>query len=78
MQKSNNKFQVGNRFHLGKKIGVGGFGEVYLAQDTVANKDCAIKMESRTNGMSILNYEYKILQHLISVEGIPKVHKYGS
>ena len=60
MQKSN-KFVVGNRFNLGQKIGMGGFGEVYLAQDSVTNTNCALKMESRTNGMSILNYEYKIL-----------------
>lgn len=27
--------------------------------------------------MPILNYEFKILQHLKNVEGVPEVYKYG-
>jgi serine/threonine protein kinase len=34
-------------------------------------------MESRTGGLPILNYEYKILQHLKNVEGVPNVYKFG-
>lgn len=71
------QFKIGNRFILNDKIGMGGFGEVYLAKDTKTHKTCAVKMESRAGGMPILNYEYKIMQHLKDTEGVPNVFKFG-
>jgi serine/threonine protein kinase len=71
------QFKIGKRFTLDKKVGMGGFGEVYLAKDSKTGLNCAVKMESRTGGMPILNYEYKILEHLKNIEGVPNVHKFG-
>ena len=33
-------FRVGNNYHLGRKIGSGAFGEIYLGTD-VSNGRCA-------------------------------------
>jgi len=77
MQRTPTHFNIGNRFLLDKKIGMGGFGEVYMAKDSTTGKNCAVKMESRVAGMPVLNYEFKILQHLKNLEGVPQVYKFG-
>lgn len=35
--------RVAGRFKMGKKIGSGSFGEIFLAVDLQSGKDCAIK-----------------------------------
>ena len=39
------QIKVNNQFKLGKKIGSGSFGEIYLGFDTVTNREVAVKFE---------------------------------
>jgi casein kinase 1 len=38
--------RVGNKFRLGRKIGSGSFGEIYLGTDVQTNEEVAIKLVS--------------------------------
>ncbi|KAH0941930.1 hypothetical protein HID58_001567 [Brassica napus] len=57
--------RVGNKFRLGRKIGSGSFGEIYLGTNIQTNEEVAIKLESVKTKHPQLLYEsklYKILQ----------------
>ena len=40
---------IANRYHLGKKLGEGGFSEVFEATDARSKDKCALKLEQRTS-----------------------------
>ena len=42
---SHDDVRVNNRFKMGKKIGSGSFGEIYLGLDMVTNREVAVKFE---------------------------------
>ena len=52
-------FQVYN-FRLGRKIGSGSFGDIYLGSSLTTNEDVAIKLESTKSRHPQLNIESKI------------------
>lgn len=71
---------VGGRFRLGKKIGSGSFGDIYIATTTDTNKDVAVKLESVRSRHPQLAYEYKLyrlLGHNGQAPGVPKVYWFG-
>ncbi|KAG9151083.1 hypothetical protein Leryth_002649 [Lithospermum erythrorhizon] len=56
---------VGNKFRLGRKIGSGSFGEIYLGTNIQTNEEIAIKLENVKTKHPQLLYEsklYRILQ----------------
>lgn len=71
------EFLIGKRFKLGRKIGVGGFGEVYEASDNKTKNNVAVKLENRTSGALVLQHEVRILKELEGVKGIPIPLKFG-
>jgi casein kinase 1 len=57
--------RVGNKFRLGRKIGSGSFGEIYLGTNIHTNEELAIKLENVKTKHPQLLYEsklYRILQ----------------
>ncbi|KAL2534048.1 casein kinase 1-like protein 2 [Abeliophyllum distichum] len=69
--------RVGNKFQLGRKIGSGSFGEIYIGTNIQTNEDVAIKLENVKTKHPQLYYEsrsYKILQ---GGTGIPNVKWFG-
>ena len=38
---------AGGRFRLGRKLGSGSFGEIYIATDLGTNEEVAVKLEPR-------------------------------
>ena len=66
---------IGNKYKLGRRIGEGSFGKVYIAKDSETNKEVAIKLEHITTKKK-LYFEYKCLKILQS-HRIPKVMHYG-
>ncbi|OXB81115.1 UNVERIFIED_CONTAM: hypothetical protein H355_005045 [Colinus virginianus] len=59
------ELRVGNKYRLGRKIGSGSFGDIYLGTDIVAGEEVAIKLECVKTKHPQLHIEskiYKIMQ----------------
>ena len=76
--------RVGGRFSLGRKIGSGSFGDIYLGKELQTGEEVAIKLESVKSRHPQLQYEwrlYRILQRPNSTSpqpiGIPSVRWFG-
>ncbi|CAA6666131.1 unnamed protein product [Spirodela intermedia] len=69
--------RVGNKFSLGRKIGGGSFGEIYLGTNIQTNEDVAIKLENAKTKHPQLLYEWKLYRILQGGNGIPNVRWYG-
>ena len=69
--------RVANRFKMGKKIGSGSFGEIYLGLDMKTGKEVAVKFEMLSTRRAQVCEEAKLLQDFIGVEGFPKFTWYG-
>ena len=55
--------RIAGRFKLGKKLGSGSFGEIYLATDLSSNEDVAVKLEHKKTKHPQLHIEcrfYKV------------------
>ena len=62
----NTKF---DRYKLIRNLGKGGFSEVWLAEDTLADVQCAIKIflpsvQMDEEGLDVFRDEYKIIHNL--------------
>ncbi|KAK2714803.1 hypothetical protein QYM36_009123 [Artemia franciscana] len=72
------ELRVGNRYRLGRKIGSGSFGDIYLGKNITTGEEVAIKLECLKTKHPQLHIEcrfYKILQGGI---GIPSIKWAGS
>lgn len=84
---SSKQLRVGGRFALGRKIGSGSFGDIYLGSNIQTNEEVAIKLEGVKTRHPQLSYEYRlyrILQNKVSLDqpdsesvGIPSVRWFG-
>lgn len=68
---------VGGKFKLGKKIGSGSFGELYLAVNVQNGEEVAVKLESVTSRHPQLHYESKLYMLLQGGTGIPHLKWFG-
>ncbi|VAH59307.1 unnamed protein product [Triticum turgidum subsp. durum] len=64
---------VGRKFKLGRKIGSGSFGVIYLATDMDTYEIVAVKIESSSSKHPQLFYEAKIYNALQGGSGIANV-----
>ncbi|XP_020105707.1 casein kinase 1-like protein 2 isoform X1 [Ananas comosus] len=69
--------RVGNKFRLGRKIGSGSFGEIYLGTNIQTNEEVAIKLENVKTKHPQLLYEAKLYRILQGGTGIPNVRWFG-
>jgi len=69
--------RVGNKYRLGRKIGSGSFGEIYLGTNTQTNEEVAIKLESVRTKHPQLLYESKLYRILQGGTGIPNIRWFG-
>lgn len=75
--------RVGGKWRLGRRIGAGSFGDIYIGVNVNTNEEVAVKLEGIKTKHPQLIYESKIYRYLnISpngqpVVGIPKVRWYG-
>ncbi|KAI5665436.1 hypothetical protein M9H77_15289 [Catharanthus roseus] len=69
--------RVGNKFRLGRKIGSGSFGEIYLGTNIQTNEEVAIKLENVKTKHPQLLYESKLYKILQGGTGIPNVKWFG-
>ncbi|KAL3359222.1 hypothetical protein AABB24_016001 [Solanum stoloniferum] len=68
---------VGGKFKLGRKIGSGSFGELYLGVNLQNGEEIAIKLESVKTKHPQLHYESKIYMLLSGGTGIPNLKWFG-
>ena len=66
--------KVGGKYMLGRKLGSGSFGDIYLAVHEQSGKEFAVKMESARCKHPQLLYEAKLLRHLQGGSGIANVY----
>uniref|UniRef100_A0A3Q0QZ07 Protein kinase domain-containing protein n=1 Tax=Amphilophus citrinellus TaxID=61819 RepID=A0A3Q0QZ07_AMPCI len=57
---SSGLLRVGNRYRLGRKIGSGSFGDIYLGTDISVGEEVAIKLECVKTKHPQLHIESKI------------------
>ncbi|KAJ4953568.1 hypothetical protein NE237_030400 [Protea cynaroides] len=69
--------RVGNKFRLGRKIGSGSFGEIFLGTNIQTNEEVAIKLENVKTKHPQLLYESKLYRILQGGTGIPNVKWFG-
>ncbi|RWR82759.1 casein kinase 1-like protein 2 [Cinnamomum micranthum f. kanehirae] len=69
--------RVGNKFRLGRKIGSGSFGEIYLGTNIQTNEEVAIKLENVKTKHPQLLYESKLYRILQGGTGIPNARWFG-
>ena len=76
---SSNNFEirVGRKYRLGKKVGSGSFGDIYLGKHIETGKEVAIKLEPSSTRHPQLKYESRLYNLLVGAEGIPEVKWYG-
>jgi casein kinase 1/casein kinase I family protein HRR25 len=73
----NMELRVGKKYRLGRKIGSGSFGDIYLGTNMTTGEEVAIKLESVKTKHPQLLYESKIYRILHGGLGIPNVRWYG-
>ncbi|CAA0842109.1 casein kinase 1-like protein 2 [Striga hermonthica] len=69
--------RVGNKYRLGRKLGSGSFGEIYLGTNIQTNEEVAIKLENVKTKHPQLLYESKLYRILQGGTGIPNVRWFG-
>ncbi|XP_074589584.1 uncharacterized protein LOC141845426 [Curcuma longa] len=68
---------VGGKFNLGRKIGSGSFGELYLGVDIQTGEEVAMKLEPIKTKHPQLQYESKLYILLQGGSGIPQLRWFG-
>jgi len=71
------ELRVGGKFRLGKKIGSGSFGDIYIGTNLQTGEEVGIKLESIKSKHPQLLYESRLYKILAGGVGIPNVHWYG-
>ncbi|KAJ3607838.1 hypothetical protein NHX12_024889 [Muraenolepis orangiensis] len=72
------ELRVGNRFRLGRKIGSGSFGDIYLGTDVSVGEEVAIKLECVKTKHPQLHIESKIYKMMQGGVGIPIIKWCGA
>ena len=81
------EFRVGYNYRLGRKVGGGAFGEIYLGTDIttgscvlntwVVGNEVAIKLESSSSRNQQLQYEFKVYKTIRGGIGIPSAQYFS-
>eukprot|EP00095_Tigriopus_kingsejongensis_P009840 maker-scaffold21_size687808-snap-gene-5.38 protein:Tk09840 transcript:maker-scaffold21_size687808-snap-gene-5.38-mRNA-1 annotation:"casein kinase i isoform epsilon-like isoform x6" len=72
------ELRVGNRYRLGRKIGSGSFGDIYLGTNITTSEEVAIKLECIKTKHPQLHIESKFYRIMQGAVGIPKIKWCGS
>lgn len=65
------ELRVGQKFRLGRKIGSGSFGDIYMGYNIASNEEVAIKLECTKTKHPQLHIESKIYRLMQGGVGIP-------
>lgn len=78
MENANLDLRVGKKYRIGRKIGSGSFGDIYLGTNVISGEEVAIKLESVRARHPQLDYEARVYKTLVGGIGIPFVRWYGT
>jgi len=67
----------GGVYNLGRKLGCGSFGHVYLVVNKETGQEYAAKVESTGTKNQMIPFEAKLLRRLQGVTGFPTLHYYN-
>ncbi|EFA80547.1 protein serine/threonine kinase [Heterostelium album PN500] len=70
-------FKIAGKYRIGRKIGGGSFGEIYLGTNIVTNEEVAIKLEPQKAVHPQLLFESKLYKIFAGGIGIPSVKWFG-
>ncbi|CAI5454695.1 unnamed protein product [Caenorhabditis angaria] len=76
-KKAEMELRVGNKFRLGRKIGSGSFGDIYLGQNIQTNEEVAVKLECVKSKHPQLHIESRLYRIMLGGIGIPEVRWCG-
>jgi len=65
--------RIGNKFRLGRKLGEGSFGDVFMGTNIITEEEVAIKLEHKSTKHPQLHIEAKFLKLLSGGVGYPKL-----
>lgn len=71
------ELRVGKKYRLGRRIGKGSFGDIFIGVNTSTGEEVAIKLEKKKTKQPQLLREVKIYRALAGAAGIPVVRWYG-
>lgn len=71
------ELRVGGRYRLGRKIGSGSFGDIYLGENTITHEEVAIKLENVKTKHPQLHIEAKLYKLMSGGVGIPQIRWCG-
>jgi len=71
------ELRVGNRYRLGRKIGSGSFGDIYIGTNITNGEEVAIKLESTQSKHPQLQYESRLYKLLEGGVGVPHIQWFG-
>ncbi|CAI2358194.1 unnamed protein product [Caenorhabditis sp. 36 PRJEB53466] len=71
------ELRVGNRYRLGRKIGSGSFGDIYLGQNVQTREEVAVKLECVKSKHPQLHIESRLYRIMLGGIGIPEVRWCG-
>eukprot|EP01026_Neomeris_dumetosa_P038554 TRINITY_DN3142_c0_g1_i11.p1 TRINITY_DN3142_c0_g1~~TRINITY_DN3142_c0_g1_i11.p1 ORF type:complete len:372 (-),score=41.36 TRINITY_DN3142_c0_g1_i11:524-1639(-) len=69
--------RIAGKYRLGRKLGAGSFGEIYLGTNIQTGEEVAIKLELIKSRHPQLLYEAKLYRYLQGI-GVPNVRWYGT
>ena len=69
---------VGNKNRLGRRLGSGSFGDIYLGTSLISGVEYALKLESETSSIPQLRFEQRLYKSLQDSEGIPQYRWFGT
>jgi len=71
------ELRVSGKYRLGRKIGSGSFGDIYLGTNIHTGEEVGIKLEPLRARHPQLKFEYRVYKTLQGGVGIPNVHWFG-
>jgi len=71
------EFRIAGKYRVGRKIGSGSFGEIYLATNIQTGEQVAVKMEKVSTNHPQLLYEARLYRVFQGDTGIPQMFWYG-
>ena len=72
------EIRISNKYSLGRRIGSGSFGEIFLGKDLQSEQEVSIKLENLSTKHAQLLHESRIYQILQGGPGIPEFYWFGT